>query len=65
MRKLFFRTTTIVSIIMLMVLACHKERLKETTTENDEDATSMSVADAKIFYDANKQPDMVLKAGKV
>ena len=48
---------------MLVVLACQKERLNDTANEND--AKSMSLADAKNFYDSNKQPDMVLKDGKV
>ena len=62
-RKLLLRTGTIVFVFMLVVLACQKEKLKETA--NNEDASSMSVANAKKIYDAYKQPDMVLKAGKV
>ncbi len=62
-RKLLLRTSTIVFVFMLVALACQKERLNNTANEND--ATTMSVSEAKNFYDSNKQPDMVLKDGKV
>jgi len=65
MKKLFFRVTTIVSFFLLVIWGCQKEQLKEATTENDKDATSMSVAEAKSWFETNQQPLMTFKAGKI
>ena len=50
---------------MLMVLACQKESLKKDTTSKNDDATLWSVAEAKTWFEASKQPDMMLKDGNL
>lgn len=65
MRKFLFRTSTIVTVLLLMVLACQKDKLNQSTSNENDDATSMSVAEAKTWFEANKQPDMVLKDGNL
>ncbi|MCX6237132.1 MAG: hypothetical protein NTY07_06160 [Bacteroidia bacterium] len=63
MRKLLFRTSTLISVILLLVLACQKEPVTENT--NEDDATSMSVADAKNWFLTKQQPILMMKAGKL
>lgn len=65
MRKILFRTSTIVIVLLLMVLACQKDKLNQSATTENDDATSMSVAEAKTWFEANKQPDMVFKDGNL
>ena len=66
MRNFFLKASTLLTFLVLFVIACQRELLKDQTNkENDDDSSSLSVSEAKIWFETNQQPIMVFKSGQI